>query len=46
MMVLGDNNASHFWNFVLDKEGKIIINDMLRPSSDDTERILNTLEGI
>ena len=31
---------------LLDKEGKIINNDMLRPSSDDTERILNTLEGI
>ena len=24
-MVLGDNNASHFWNFVLDKEGKTYI---------------------
>ncbi len=31
---------------VIVKEGKIINNDMLRPSSDDTERILNTLEGI
>ena len=25
VMVLGDNNASHFWNFVLDKEGKTYI---------------------
>lgn len=25
VIVLGDNNASHFWNFVLDKEGKTYI---------------------
>ncbi len=31
---------------LLDKEGKIINNDMSRPSSEDTERILNALEGI
>ena len=31
---------------LLDKEGKIINNEMSRPSSEDTERILNALEGI
>lgn len=31
---------------LLDREGKIVNNDMLRPSSDDTERMLNALEGI
>lgn len=31
---------------LLDKEGKIINNDMSRPSSDDTVRILEALDGI
>lgn len=31
---------------LLDKEGKIVNNEMTRPSSEDTERILNALEGI
>lgn len=31
---------------LLDPEGKIVNPDMLRPSSEDTERILNELEGI
>lgn len=34
----------HF--ILLDKEGKIVNADMLRPSSEDTERLLNELEGI
>ncbi len=31
---------------LLDKEGKIVSNEMSRPSSEDTERILSALEGI
>ena len=31
---------------LLDKEGKIINNNMSRPSSEDTEHVLDTLEGI
>lgn len=31
---------------LIDKEGKIVNNDMSRPSSEDTERVLNALPGI
>ena len=42
-----DYNIEGIPHFILlDKEGKIVNADMLRPSSEDTERILNELEGI
>lgn len=31
---------------LLDREGKIVNNNMTRPSSEDTEKILSALEGI
>ena len=40
----GIEGIPHF--ILLDKEGIIINNDMTRPSSEDTEKILNALEGI
>lgn len=40
----GIEGIPHF--ILLDREGKIVNADMLRPSSEDTERILNELEGI
>lgn len=42
-----DYNIEGIPHFILlDKEGKIVNADMLRPSSEDTERLLNELEGI
>lgn len=42
-----DYNIGGIPHFILlDREGKIVNADMLRPSSEDTERILNELDGI
>ncbi len=40
----GIEGIPHF--ILLDKEGKIVNANMIRPSSEDAERILNQLEGI